>query len=131
MSDILKEGKYTHDIVKWEANEEYSREVVTIASGNGKLEAGTVLEASASTDKYSKLSYTAAADPTPASVGTPAAVLLQDVDATSADQKAIVVVRSAIVVDSQLVWPADIDETSKASAAADLTSLGIVIREGV
>lgn len=131
MSDILKEGKYTHDIVKWEANDEYSREVVTIASGNGKLEAGTVLETSDSTGKYSKLSYTAAADPTPASVGTPAAVLLQDVDATSADQTAVVVVRSAIVVDSQLVWPADIDETSKASAAADLTSLGIVIREGV
>ena len=36
MSEILKEGKYIHDIVKWEANDEYSREVVTIASGNGK-----------------------------------------------------------------------------------------------
>lgn len=131
MSEILKEGKYIHDIVKWEANDEYSREVVTIASGNGKLEAGTVLEVSASTGKYSKLSYTAADDPTLASVGTPAAVLLQDIDATSADQTAVVVVRSAIVVDTQLVWPTDIDEDSKADAAADLTSLGIVIRKGV
>ncbi len=126
MSDILKEGKYTHDIVKWEANDEYSREVAIIPSGNGKLEAGTILEANETAGKYDKLSYSE-----PSTVGTPAAVLLQDVDATSADAKAIVLVRAAIVVDSQLVWPADIDETSKASAEADLTSLGIVIREGV
>ena len=69
---------------------------------------------SASTGKYSKLSYTAQVEETLASVGTPAAVLLQDADATSADQTAIVVVRSAIVVDTQLVWPTDIDEDSKA-----------------
>lgn len=130
MTKILKEGNYVGDIVKYEPNEEYSRETITVASGNGKLAAGTVLEVSSSTGKYSKLSYTAAAGETAASVGTPAAVLIKDADATSADAVSVAVVRNVIVVEQNLVWPASIDAKSKASASADLVSLGVVIRKG-
>lgn len=129
MPNILNEGNYIADIVKYEPNDEYSRETITVASGSGKLSAGTVLEV-ANTGKYSPLSYTAAADSDPAKVGTPAAVLIKDVDATSADAVSVAVVRNVIVVEQALIWPEDIDATSKASASADLVSLGIVIRKG-
>ncbi len=130
MPNILNEGNYIADIVKYEPNDEYSRETITVASGQGKLAAGTVLEVSASTGKYSKLSYTAAHEEVAAVVGTPAAVLIKDVDATSADAVSVAVVRNVIVVEQALIWPEDIDATSKASASADLVSLGIVIRKG-
>lgn len=129
MPEILKEGNYTGDIVKYEVPE-YSREKVTIPSGTGKLTAGTVLENG--TSGYVPVSFTAATtDPQAAAVvGTPAAVLIEDVDATSASATALVVVQHAVVVEQKLVLDEEMDDDSKASVMADLASLGIVARKG-
>ncbi len=131
MPDILKEGKYITDVVKYEAPMNYSRKIVTIASGSGKLNAGAILESTAS--GYKPLSYTAAVTegtPKPASAGTPAAILLENVDATSADVKALAVARHAIVVKQELEV-SFADATVLPAVYDDLESIGILVVEGV
>ncbi|MBQ8465721.1 MAG: head decoration protein [Alphaproteobacteria bacterium] len=126
------EGNYIGDVVKYEV-QEYSRESVTIKSGSGKLKAGAVLEIDSSTGKYQPLSFTAASgtgqSATAAVYGTPAAVLIKDVDATSADVAGLVVARHAIVAENKLKYSFD-DETAIAKAKSGLAALGIVARKG-
>ena len=124
------EGDYIADVVKYEIRE-YSREVVTIKSGaNNTLTKGAVLEIDSSTGKYQPLSFTAASGNDAAVYGTPAAVLLQDVDASSADATAVVLVRHAIVAENKLNYKFE-DTTAIAKAIAGLAALGIVARKGV
>lgn len=118
MTKILKEGDYSHDVVKYE-NPEYSREIVTIPSGTGKLVCGTVL-------KTDSNGYVPVEDN---QTDVACAVLLQDVDATSADIKAVVVARHAIVVDRKLVFNFE-TSASRAHAISSLESVGIVTRKG-
>ena len=130
MSEILKEGTYVGDIVKYEAPRNYSRKIVTIPSGKGVLKAGTVLEVTST--GYQPLSYTAAvtgSSATPAKAGTPAAVLLEDVDATSAEVNAVAVARHSMVVKQKLLF-SFIDTTVLPAVYDDLESLGIIVVEG-
>lgn len=125
-----EEGRYIGDVVKFE-EPEYSRETVTIASGNGELKLGTVLEAGED-GKYKPLSYTAATEEpssTPAKAGTPAAILLRDVDTTESDVRAVVIMRHAVVVEQNLVFKFD-DDTVLPDIYADLKALGIIVRKG-
>lgn len=125
------EKNRTSDVVKYEAPCEYSREAITVASGEGKVSVGTVLQKNTSTGKYEKLDYTAASGNDAASVGTGAAVAAFDADATSADAKTVAIVRHAIVVGEELIFPDGIDSDSKAEVIGDLESLGIIVRKGV
>lgn len=125
------EKNRTSDVVKYEAPCEYSREAITVASGEGKVSVGTVLQKNTSTGKYEKLDYTAASGDDAASVGTGAAVAAFDADATSADAKTVAIVRHAIVVGEELIFPDGIDSDSKAEVIGDLESLGIIVRKGV
>ena len=125
------EKNRTSDVVKYEAPCEYSREAITVASGEGKISVGTVLQKNTSTGKYEKLDYTAASGNDAASVGTGAAVAAFDADATSADAKTVAIVRHAIVVGEELIFPDGIDSDSKAEVIGDLESLGIIVRKGV
>lgn len=124
MSNTISEGNYIGDIVKWEANPEYSREVVTIPSGTGKLKAGAVLEEG--TTGYVPLTYTAGDTPV---YGVPAAVLIKDIDATDAAVSAVVVSRLAIVAKNKLVYSFT-DETALKKAVEGLKAIGIIAREG-
>lgn len=118
---IFEEGRYVGDVVKFE-EPEYSRENVTVAKSNGKLEIGTVLEVG--TDgKYKPLSYTAA------TTGTPAAVLIQNIDTTEDDVRAVAVVRHAVVVEQELVFKFD-DADVLPNVYADLKALGVIVRKG-
>lgn len=127
---IFEEGRYVGDVVKFE-EPEYSRENVTVAKSNGKLEIGTVLEAG--TDgKYKPLSYTAATtgeNATPAKAGTPAAVLIQNIDTTEGDVRAVAIVRHAVVVEQELVFKFD-DADVLPNVYADLKALGVIVRKG-
>ncbi len=130
MSEILKEGTYVGDIVKYEAPRNYSRKIVTIPSGKGVLKAGTVLEVTSS--GYQPLSYTAAVTEgsvKPASAGTPAAILLEDVDATSAEVNAVALARHSMVVKQKLLFSFT-DTTVLPAVYDDLESLGIIVVEG-
>lgn len=130
MSEILKEGTYVCDIVKYEAPRNYSRKIVTIPSGKGVLKAGTVLEVTSS--GYQPLSYTAAVtgdNAKPAAAGTPAAILLEDVDATSAAVNAVALARHSMVVKQKLLFSFT-DTTVLPAVYDDLESLGIIVVEG-
>lgn len=55
-------------------------------------------------------------------------ILFDDVDATTADTPALVIVRQAEVIGSKLIWPSDIDAGEKTAALAHLAAIGIVVR---
>lgn len=101
----------------------YSRETVTIASGEGVLPAGAVLGKITSGGKYAWYDN-AASDGTQAA----AAVLFAEVDATSADVQAVVHVRHAEVWADRLAFIAGADSTAITAGKADLLALGIVSR---
>lgn len=106
-----------------EGNGTISRETVTIASGEGVLKAGSVLGKITASGKYGWYDN-AASDGTQAA----AAVLFSDVDATSADVKAVVHVRQAEVWADRLVYITGADSTAITAGKADLLAIGIVAR---
>ena len=57
------------------------------------------------------------------------AVLLEDVDATSADQKALVLKRACIVDESSLIFPNSATDDEKAKYIKDLSRSGILVRQ--
>jgi hypothetical protein len=107
-----------------EANGLRSRETVTIASGEGVLEPGTLLGEVTATEKY-------VASPNAETVGkegaeTASAVLAYRVDATSADATAVIVSNDAEVKAPMLVYHASVDDEAKKTAKqTQLRSVGI------
>lgn len=99
-----------------EGNGHISREEITIASGAGVLQAGTILGKVTASGKY--IAYSdAAADGSETAAG----ILYGQVDATSADAKAVAVVRHAEVKSALLTG-------SDANGVADLAALQIIVR---
>jgi hypothetical protein len=128
----LTEGTKIHDIVHFE-EPNYSRDDIVIASGEGELAVGTILEKT-NTGKYAAVDITVeneGQENEVTIVGTPAAILLTAVDATSADVKAIGLTRFATVIKSALVFKNTLTDEQKEVVYDGLISLGIVIREGV
>lgn len=122
---FVDEPNYVGDLLKYEAESDYSREVVTIASGAGDLKLGTVLGRLTANGEY-----------TPATAGgsngaqTAIAVLLQDVDASAAAAEAVVLRRHATVSAGALIFDASINTAAdRAAAKAQLDAVGIVARE--
>ncbi len=107
-----------------EAPNLYSRETATLAAGQN-LALGTVLGKKIADGKLHALAP-AATDGTEAAVG----VLAVDLDATLIDRDdALLVVRHAIVARIALIWPAGITAPQKAAAEAQLTALGVLVRD--
>jgi hypothetical protein len=116
------------DLLKFELNGNYCRETVTLKSGT-KYALGSVLGKITASGKY-RLSPAAQA------VGdegaeTAIAVLIEDVDATSADKTGLVVARGpAIVSKVVLVFDASVDQPAEKTAKhAQLAGAGIVPRD--
>jgi len=123
---VITEGLNLGDLIKYEAPNLYSRDQATVIAGQNLL-LGTVVGAETATSKLKTLDPTAT-DGTELAAG----VLALDVDATLIDRDdAILVARHAIVSDTALTWPAGITPTQKATAIAQLKSLGILVRKGV
>ncbi len=103
-----------------------SREVVTIVSGAGVLAIGTVLGKITASGKY-----TSHTDGASNGSETAVAVLIDAVDATSADvTRAVVVHRLAEVKRQGLVWHASVDSDAKKLAAqVELAANMIIIRD--
>lgn len=59
---------------------------------------------------------------------TAAGVLIDNVDATSADQTCVVLVRDAEINGAELTWPSDIETSEKTAAIAQLAALGLIVR---
>lgn len=106
---------------------EISREVVTIASGEGQIKPGTILGQVTASEKY-------VVSPNAEVVGkegaeTASAILAYGVDATSADVEAVVLKRIAAVKKPMLLFDASVDDdTKKAAKLAQLAAVDIIAR---
>ena len=126
MPTVFSESMNLGDLLKYEAPNLYSRDRVTVASGQN-LPLGTVVAIVTATGKFKQIDPSAE-DGTQVAAG----VLLQNCDATLADRdNGLVVARHAIVSDHALQWPEAITAAEKASAIAQLKALGVLVRQGV
>ena len=122
---VLTEPPSMGDILKYEVNPNYTREVVTLLAGM-PYPVGAVLGRITASGKY-KLATSGGSD----GAQTAAAVLLYAVDASATDAIGVVVARGpAIVSKAALVFDATVDDAPKtATKHGQLASLGIVPRD--
>ena len=121
---MLTEGKHTGGFLVWEVLRDYTRETVTIASGAGKLEAGTVLGRITTGGKYTSFAPSASNGSQNAS-----GILWDSVDASAADASAVILLRGPAIVNRQvLVWPDGATEAQITTATTALASIGIILR---
>lgn len=121
---ILTETNHAGGFLVWEVLRDYTRETVTIASGAGKLEPGTVLGKITTGGKFTKL--------TPAATNgsqNAAGILWAGVDASAADSPGVVVLRGpALVNRHEIIWPEGASEAQITAATTALGALGIILR---
>jgi hypothetical protein len=121
---VQVESNYLGDWLKFEAGNLYSRDEVTVISGQN-LATGTVIGIITASGKVTQLAP-AANDGSQNAAG----VLLLDVDASAADKGGVIIARHAICSDKKLAWPAGITTPQKTTAIGQLKTLGILVREG-
>lgn len=110
-----------------EAEAGRSRDVVTVASGEGKLAPGTVLGEITASGKYAVSANASVTGSEGAETAT--AVLAYAVDATSADAEAVAITRAAQVIASELIYDSSVDNATKTAAKIDqLETVGVVVR---
>ena len=98
---------------------------MTLASEQN-LKMGTVVGVKSVTDEIKTVSITEEeTDGSDSAFG----VLLEDVDATSAAKKALVIARDAILASDYVVFPTDATDEQKKKITKDLEKRGIVIRK--
>lgn len=119
----LTQGPTQSDVIKWEQEHSYSRQTVTIASGQN-LALGAVVGMITASGKYAVLDP-AGIDGTEAAAG----VAIEAYDASTADTAGVIIARDAIVDPSALAWPAGATAPQKAAALAELDALGIIARD--
>ena len=124
---VLTEPPSMGDVLKYEVNPNYTREVVTLLAGM-PYPVGAVLGRITASGKY-KLATSGGTD----GAQTATAVLLYSVDATLADAMGIVVARGpAIVSRAGLAYDATVDDAAKITTKiGQLAAAGIVARDGV
>ena len=120
----IEEKDRLGSLLKYEADKNYCREVVTIAVGQN-LKMGSVVGIKSEDDTCKMVSI--AEDETDGS-DVPFGVLLEDVDATSAAKQGLLVARDAIVIDSALVYPNGATADQKKAIQKALEKRGIVAR---
>jgi Bacteriophage lambda head decoration protein D len=119
---VLTEGQHTGEAIISEEDGNYSRDVVTLIAGQN-LGAMSVLGKITASGKYT-LMDPAAADGSQ----NAAAILFDNVDATAADKKAVVLVRVASFNGKELVWKSGMTAPQIATSTAALKTLGIIVR---
>jgi hypothetical protein len=124
---VLTEPPSMGDVLKYEVNPNYTREVVTLLAGM-PYPVGAVLGRITASGKY-KLATSGGTD----GAQTATAVLLYAVDATLADAVGIVVARGPIIVSrAALAYDATVDDGAKITTKiGQLAAVGIVARDGV
>ena len=116
------------DLLKYELNGSYCRETVTLKAGTS-YPLGAVLGKITASGKY-RLS-SAAAVTGDEGAETAIAVLLEAIDATSADKIGLIAARGPIILSkAALVFDASVDQPAeKAAKHAQLAALGLVARD--
>ena len=114
------------DLLKYEEENLYSRDQVTVLSGQN-LKLGAVIGRVSATQKVKALDPSAT-DGSEVAAG----VVLQSIDASAAEKtNGLIVSRQAIVADHALVWPVAITTEEKTAAIAQLEAIGVLVRQGV
>lgn len=121
----IEEKNRFGDLLKYESDKNYCREVMTLAGGQN-LKMGTVVGIKTATDEIKTVSI---ADEETDGSDSAFGVLLEDVDATSAAKKALIIARDAIVASDYVVFPTDATSDQKKKITKDLEKRGIVIRK--
>ena len=120
----LTEGKHAGGFLVWEVLRDYTRETITVVSGAGKLEPGTVLGKITSGGKYTGLAPAATNGSQNA-----AGILWAGVDASAADAPGAALLRGpAIINRHEIVWPEGATEAQITAATTALAALGILLR---
>ncbi len=120
----LTEGKHAGGFLVWEVLRDYTRETVTIASGAGQPEPGTVLGKITTGGKYTVFAPAATNGSQNA-----AGILWAGVDASAADALGVVLLRGpAIVNRHEIVWPEGATEAQITAATTALATMGIILR---
>ncbi|MEM4239154.1 MAG: head decoration protein [Nitrososphaerota archaeon] len=121
----VNEGRYVGDWLKFEEDNFYSRETVTVASGSN-LDTGTVVGKVTATGKVKQINFSAT-DGSENAYG----ILYSKVDASTGDAKGVCIVRHAIVVADELIWPDGATSDQKQTALSQLAEKGIISRDGI
>ncbi len=111
------------DFLVWEEERGYSRDEVTILSGED-LSIGEVVGEVTASGKYVAFNQ----DGEDGSQNA-AGIVIDNYDASDGDIQGVIVARDAIIITSNLVWPSDIETTEITAALAQLAALGIIVRE--
>ena len=124
---VLTEPPSMGDVLKYEVNPNYTREVITLLQGL-PYPVGSVLGKITASGKYTLSPATGADGSQVASV-----VLLYAVDATLADATGIVVARGPTIVSrAGLAYEGTVNDAAKITAKiAQLAAVGIIARDGV
>lgn len=123
----IEEKDRPFSILKYEADKNYSREVVKVAQGQN-LKMGTVVGEVSESGEYKEVSTkTDETDGSDTAVG----IVLQDVDATEAAKDCLIVARDAIVIEDKIVYPTEATADQRKKIIEDLENRGIVLRKGV
>ena len=122
---VLTQPPGMGDVLKYELNPNYTREVVTLLAGTS-YPVGAVLGKITASGKYTLATATGSDG-----AETATAVLLYPVDATLADATGIVLARGpAIVSRAGLVFDASVDDGTKTAAKiAELAGAAIIARD--
>lgn len=117
------EGQRPYEFLLSEGNGTISRANITVKSGSGVMKAGTVLGKITATGKYEGYD-----DGNAGGSNAAAAILVDTIDATSADVAATAILRLAEVKYDALQWIDANDATSKTAAVTALAALNIIAR---
>jgi predicted RecA/RadA family phage recombinase len=119
------------DLLKYEADKNYCREIVTVAAGQN-LKSGSVVGIKTATDEVTSV-YLPTGEENEDLDGSETAigVLLEDVDATSGAKKSLMIARDAILANGAVIFPADATDLQKKKIKKDLEARGLVIRQSV
>ena len=128
---VIEEGKNLGDLLNWELDRNYCREVVTVASGQN-LERGTIVGIVTATGLAKSVYLITGAqnevlDGSEVAVG----IILEDVDATGGTKDAVIIARAAIVIADGVLFPAGATDAQKKKIIKDLDARGIVIRKAI
>jgi len=125
---VLTKAPSLGDLLKFELNASYCREMVTLKAGTS-YPLGAVLGKITASGKY-RLSP-AATVTGDEGAETAVAVLLEAADATSADKIGLIAARGPIILSkAALVFDASVDQPAeKAAKHAQLATLGLVARD--
>ena len=129
MPTVMTAAPTLCDLVKHDANPEYTREIVTLKSGQ-EYPAGAVLGKITASGHYTLAPATETAGIEGAEIAC--AVLLDNVDATTAEADGLVLARGmSIVAENALTMDASVDTALERELKnQQLAAYGIVVRQG-